>query len=297
MTNKSKFQYRILKKYGVLPIFDGDVDRINVKSPLADGETFSNWCERVIGKSSSDVLVYQLEQPTGQRHIENMKDGGRELVALFRAHARNILQKNTKNLNNQSSEDEFELNEFSDLESELSENPASSHDPWYVGLVNLKNPECLKNYEAKDYTLSQHENCDDYFEEYGHAARHLIVLNDIAQYVEELIHVFAAGNMDRASEAADELVKFIENASEIDALKAELSEALESDRTRIECDHVKSFLGVDLCHELYDMIDEMFFEFEDELEGLDQAEEFIGKLLFGKSQSALKGCVDFLLEI
>jgi hypothetical protein len=166
MTNKSKFQYRILKKYGVLPIFEGDVDRVNVKSPLAEGETFSNWCERVLGKNSADVLVYQLERPTGQKHIENMKDGGKELVALFRAHARNMLQKNTNNSNAQISEDKFDLDEFSDLENQLSETSASSQEPWYVGLSNLKNPECLKSYEVKDYLLSQHRDCYEYSREF-----------------------------------------------------------------------------------------------------------------------------------
>jgi hypothetical protein len=165
------------------------------------------------------------------------------------------------------------------------------------GTSESKNPECLKSYEAKDYLLSQHTDCDEYSEEYGDAARHLIVLNDISKYVEELIQVFSAGNMDRASVMADDLVNFIEYSSEIDALNAELSGALESDRTRIERDHVKLFLGADLCHELYDMFGDMFFEFEDELENLTEAEEFIGRLLIEKSQSALKNCVDFLLEI
>jgi hypothetical protein len=297
MTNKSKFQYRILKKYGVLPVFDGDVDRVNVRSPLCDGETFSNWCERVVGKNPTEVLVYQLERPAGQKHIENMRNGGKELLALFRAHARNILQKKSENSNAKASEDEFDFDDFSDLENEPLENPDSSRMPWYVVLSNLKNPESVKCCENKNYTLSEHENFDDYSDEYGDAARNLIVLNDISQYIEKLSHVFSLGNMDRASAAADELVEFIENSSEIDALKAELSEAIEADRGRIQHQHVKLFLGEDLCHELYHMIDDMFFEFEDELESLNQAEEFIGRLLIVKSQSALRDCVDFLREL
>jgi hypothetical protein len=103
--------------------------------------------------------------------------------------------------------------------------------------------------------------------------------------------------MDRASVMADDLVNFIEYSSEIDALKAELSEANESDRGRIEREHIKLYLGANLCHELYAMVDDMFFEFEDELENLTEAEEFIGRFLIEKSQSALKYCVDFLLEL
>lgn len=299
MTNKSKFQYRILKKYGVLPVFDGDVDRVNVRSPLRVGETFSDWCTRVVGKDSSEVLVYQLERPAGQRHIENMRDGGKELLALFRAHARNVLQKKSETSNAKASEDEFDFNfdDFSDSESDVSVASAISQEPWYKRLSSLKPPECLKYYEAKKYTLIEHGDFDEYSDEYGDAGRHLIVLNDISQYIEELRDVFCLGNMNRASAAADELIDFIESSSEIDALKAELSEAIESDRGRIEREHIKLFLGPDLCHELYDWVGNMFFEFEDELENLSEAEEFIGNLLIGKSQSALNSCVDFLLEL
>lgn len=294
---KAKFQYRVLKKYGVLPVFDGELDRKNVRSPLPEGETFSSWCENVIGKKSNDVLIYQLVQPTGQRHIENMTEGGKELVALFRAHARHVLQKNSKNSNLQSTEDEFDLDDFSCSENEVPEAMVGTQEPWYVALANIESPECLKCYEAKNYTLSQHGDPEDYLEEYGDAARHLIVLNDIAQYVENLSHIFSAGNMNKASEAADDLVQFIEKSTEIDALKAELCEALESDRVRIEREHVKLFLGADLCHKLYGMVGDMFFEFFDDLEKLTEPEEFIGNFLIGKSQSALKNCVDFLLEI
>jgi hypothetical protein len=297
MTDKIKFQYRILKKYGVLPVFDGEIDRVNVKSPLAEGETFSNWCERVIGKKSTDVLVYQLERPTGQRHIENMKEGGKELAALFRAHARNILQKNLGNSTAKNSEDEFEIDEFNNIEEYLLETSADSHEPWYVILSNIKVPECLKNYKSKNYALSQHEDYEEYSDKYGDAARQLIVLNDITQYIEKLSNIFSMGNMDRASESANDLVNYIETSSEIDALLSELSEATESDRVQIEREHVKLYLGANLCHELYDMVDDMFSEFEDELENLTEAEVFIGKLLIRKSKSTLRSCVDFLLEL
>jgi hypothetical protein len=297
MINKTKFQYRILKKYGVLPVFDGEIDRINVKSPLAEGETFSNWCERVIGRNSNDVLVYQLEQPTGQRHIENMKNGGKELLALFRAHARNTLQQNAKNPSTKNDEDEFGIDEFSDFEDNLLETSNESQEPWYVVLNSIKNPECLKSYETNDHALINHEDFDEYSEEYGDAARHLIVLNDISQYVEELSYIFSAGGMDRASEAANDLVNYIEASSEIDVLIEELSDSAESDRERIEREHVKLYLGENLCHQLFGMIDDMFFEFEDELESLTEAENFIGNFLIPKSQLALKNCVHFLLEI
>jgi hypothetical protein len=241
--------------------------------------------------------VYQLEQPTGQRHIENMKDGGKELLALFRAHARNTLQKNAENPSAKNDEDEFDIDEFSDFKENLLDNSNDSQEPWYVILNNIKNPKCLKNYEANDHALINHEGFDEYSEKFGDAARHLIVLHDISEYVEELSYIFSLGSMDRASEVANDLVNYIETSSEIDALMAELNDSAESDRERIEREHVKLFLGASLCHELYDMIDGMFSEFEDELENLTEAEEFIGKLLIRKSQSILSNCVDFLLEV
>jgi hypothetical protein len=301
MSNKTRFQFRVLKKYGVLPVFDGEVDRKNVKAPLAEGETFANWCERVIGKSSSDVLVYQLEQPTGQRHIQNMNGGGQELLALFRAHARTLLRKHTKNTDSENSEDEFDFDEFDfdkvpGLEEDLFGVSDISQEPWYVMLANTAEPECLKYYKARDYTLFNHGDHEEYSEEYGDAARRLIILNDISEYIEGLSRIFSVGNMDRASESADYLVNYIQTASETDALRAEISEAAESDRDRIEREHVKLFLGADLCHALYEMIFDMFSEFEDELEDLPEAEQFIGKLLIGKPLSTLRNCVDFLLE-
>jgi hypothetical protein len=243
------------------------------------------------------VLVYQLEQPTGQRHIENMKNGGKELLALFRAHARNTLQQNAKNPSTKNDEDEFGIDEFSDFEDNLLETSNESQEPWYVVLNSIKNPECLKSYETNDHALINHEDFDEYSEEYGDAARHLIVLNDISQYVEELSYIFSAGGMDRASEAANDLVNYIEASSEIDVLIEELSDSAESDRERIEREHVKLYLGENLCHQLFGMIDDMFFEFEDELESLTEAENFIGNFLIPKSQLALKNCVHFLLEI
>lgn len=296
MINKTKFQYRILKKYGVLPVFDGEVDRINVRSPLAGGETFSNWCERVVGKNSAEVRVYQLEHPTGQKHIENMKDGGKELLALFRGHARCMLKKNTENSIAKNNEDELDFDEPFEFGEDLLESSNGSKESWYVMLSNIKTPDCLKSYEANDYSLMQHESYDEYSDQYGDAAKHLIILNDISQYVEELSCVFSIGNMDRSSEAANDIVSYIESSSEIDALMAELDGSVESDRGRIEREHVELYLGADLCHELYDQISNMFFEFDDELEILTESEEFIGRLLIGKSQSVLSNCVDFLLE-
>ncbi len=295
--NKAKFQYRILKKYGVLPFFEGEAPIENVKSPYFEGETFSSWCERVIRKNSNDVFLYGLYQPSGQKHIDNMKTGGKELLELIRTHAKYTLDKKIKKLDLKNIKEKPDSDDDSNFKEDPLKIEIIKKESWYMRLKKIDNPKCLSNFQSKNYTLSEHDDHDNFVEDYGDAARHLIILNDISEYAQELSFIFSEANMNLSSEAADDLYKFIENSSEIDALKAELNEALESDREYIENEHVKLYLGASLCHELHEMIEDMFFEIEDELESLTDEEEFIGRLLIEKPRSTLKSCVDFLLEI
>lgn len=294
--NKTNFQYRILKKYGVLPVFNGEVAVENVKSPLRQGETFHNWCDRVIKKNSNEVFLYGLYQPAGQKHIENLKEGGNELLEIIRSQAKRLLQRKAK-IRSQNLEIDFEFDNFSDFEEGLSVVNSADKNIWYERLKNIKDPECLKNFQANDHTLFTHLDYEEFSEKYGSAAKYCLILNDISQYAEELSVIFSDGCMNGASESADDLVQFIQSSSEIDALEAELTDAVEADRERIEREHVKLFLGPSLCHELYEMIDDIFLELKDDFEALSHAEKFIGNLLIEKPRSTLKDCVDFLFEI
>lgn len=66
MSEKTDFQLRVLKKYGVIPVFDGQPEHLNVKTSVA-GETFNQWCARVLGKKANEVRVLSLADATPQR--------------------------------------------------------------------------------------------------------------------------------------------------------------------------------------------------------------------------------------
>ena len=59
MSKKIDFQVRVLKRYGVIPVFEGDPEFTNVRTS-APGETFKQWCARVIGKTTNEVSLFGL---------------------------------------------------------------------------------------------------------------------------------------------------------------------------------------------------------------------------------------------
>lgn len=73
MTEKTEFQARVLKKYGVIPVFDGQPKYFNVKTSVP-GETFNQWCVRVLGKAANEVRVLSLVDATPKRG--NARIGG-----------------------------------------------------------------------------------------------------------------------------------------------------------------------------------------------------------------------------
>jgi len=73
MTEKTEFQARVLKKYGVIPVFYGQPKYFNVKTSVP-GETFNQWCVRVLGKAANEVRVLSLVDVTPERG--NTRIGG-----------------------------------------------------------------------------------------------------------------------------------------------------------------------------------------------------------------------------
>ena len=73
MTEKTEFQARVLKKYGVIPVFDGPPTYAIVKTSVP-GETFKQWCTRVLGKNLNEVQVFRLVDGTPAKG--NAKIGG-----------------------------------------------------------------------------------------------------------------------------------------------------------------------------------------------------------------------------
>lgn len=292
MTNKTEFQIRILKKYGVLPIFEGDIDFKNVKSP-EDNETFSAWCDRVLQKDSSDVWLYGLHQPTGQKQIENLKDDG-QLIALIRSYAKNKLRKKLKSAEEIKESEELDFFDDDD-EMILTDKPLEKVEPWYIQLKNLKAPECLASVKSKDMLLSEHSDHDEYSEAYGSAARHIIVLNDISMYAEELSHIFDADAFETTSEVAIDLQRFAEDACELDALKSELMNASERDEDLIEREHVKLIMeSVDGLFDAINDLDESIFY---DVEELSPAEQFIASSMIEQPIDALQRCATILWEL
>ena len=290
MTNKTEFQIRILKKYGVLPIFEGDIDFKNVKSP-EDNETFSAWCDRVLQKDSSDVWLYRLYQPTGQKQIENLKDDG-PLIALIRSYAKNKLRKKLK-----SAEELEELEEvnFSDDDMFLIDKPLEKVVPWYKKLEDLKAPECLASFDSKDMLLLEHSDHDDFSAQFGPAARHIIVLNDVAMYAEKLYRIFASSGFEATSEVAGDLQTFADDLCQITAFGFGSDDYSEFDKKNIEREHVVLILrSVDgLFDEINDLVKSMSLDVED----MSPAERFIAKSMISKPTDALKRCAEMLLEL
>ena len=87
MSNKTDFQVRVLKKYGVIPVFEGEPEYSNVKTS-EPGETFKQWCSRVIGKKNDEVSLYCLYQPKGIERIGRLGRDGDQLKKIVQAQSR-----------------------------------------------------------------------------------------------------------------------------------------------------------------------------------------------------------------
>lgn len=294
MKDKVKIQINVLRKYGFLPVIQGDVDFKNVKSPKEnEKETFASWCERVLGTDSSQVMLYGLYRPAGQTHVENLNDDG-QLIQLFRSHAQNVIKKKNIQKNKAASDDDFDEFEEFDLsdgnhfwvgESEI------GIEPWYVRLKKLKTPECLS---CKDLLFFEHSNMCEFSDEYGDAARHIIVLNDVAKYAEELGFIFSGLEFENAQQALEELGRFAYDACEMEALKSALKGLTEGDRDYIEREHVKQIMTY--VDGLFDAINTVASELENDLLNLSDAERFIGESMLATPVKSLKRCANFLLE-
>lgn len=90
MTDKTDFQARVLKKYGVIPLFDGPPAHANVKTSVP-GETFNQWCVRVVGKRAKEVRVLSLVDTTpkrGNAHIGGLAGDAEHLQKIIRFESR-----------------------------------------------------------------------------------------------------------------------------------------------------------------------------------------------------------------
>ncbi|TAL90255.1 MAG: hypothetical protein EPN62_08510 [Candidimonas sp.] len=73
MDNKQKYILKILRKYGVLVSFTGELSKQNLPSKI-EGEKFNQWIIRVLGNEASDIQIYMPIQPHGGRSMDRMSD-------------------------------------------------------------------------------------------------------------------------------------------------------------------------------------------------------------------------------
>lgn len=236
-------------------------------------------------------MLYGLYHPPGQKHIENLEDDG-QLIKLFRSHARNILQRKRVNVNFAAYENEYD--EFKSSRDKLlfGDIAKKSNQRWYVDLKNLKTPGCL---DSKTLLFTDHADHDEFSEEYGDAARHLIVLNDLARYAEELGYIFSDSEFEKTNQALQDLERLADDACEFEALKSNLEGASESDKYYFEREHIK--LIMTYVDGLFDAINFVECVLQNELETLSDSEQFIGELMLHKHLSVLRRCADILYEL
>lgn len=95
MSNKTDFQARVLKKYGVIPVFEGEPEYTNVRTS-EPGETFKQWCARVLGKRNDEVSLFCLRQPKGHERIGRLGRDGDHLKKIVQAQSRKGFLKGIK---------------------------------------------------------------------------------------------------------------------------------------------------------------------------------------------------------
>ena len=95
MSNKTDFQARVLKKYGVIPVFEGEPKSVNVRTS-EPGETFKQWCARVLGKRNDEVSLFCLRQPKGNERIGRLGLDGNHLKNIVQAQSRKSFLKGIK---------------------------------------------------------------------------------------------------------------------------------------------------------------------------------------------------------
>jgi hypothetical protein len=72
--SKEKYCARILNSYSILVDYEGEVDRVNVPSPLDESETFAHWKHRVLGEDIYDVKIYIPQDIPGKTLISTVQN-------------------------------------------------------------------------------------------------------------------------------------------------------------------------------------------------------------------------------
>ena len=187
---KSHFLLKVFRKFGFLPVIEGEILQSKVRSPV-DGENFSAWSERVLGQSSKNICVLQMVQPNGHTLVTTLaSSGGTEaLASVLSARSARVKHIVTKKLSNVEVE---RLNRTEIL----------------LGLRTYL-PESLTLNE--DFGLIEHTALSRYEEDYGQEASAMLVLDEMHQYALHMSETLAqVKHFMRTSDAFDELITVIE---------------------------------------------------------------------------------------
>lgn len=187
---KSHFLLKVFRKFGFLPVIEGEILRSKVRSPV-DGENFAAWSERVLGQSSKNICVLQMVQPNGHTLVTTLaSSGGTEaLASVLSARSARVKHIVTRKL----SSAEFEKLSRTEI------------------LLGLRTylPESLTINE--DFGLIEHTALSRYEEDYGQEASAMLVLDEMHQYALHMSETLAqTKHFMRTSDAFDELITVIE---------------------------------------------------------------------------------------
>ena len=200
---KSHFLLKVFRKFGFLPVIEGEILQSKVKSPV-EGENFSAWSERVLGQSSKNICVLQMVQPNGHTLVTTLaSSGGTEALASVLS-AKSALVKHivTKKL---SSVEVDKLNRTEillRLRTYLPESLTLTIDEDF-GLFNAAIDE--------DFGLFNHTALSRYKEDYGREAPAMLVLDEMREYASHMSETLAkVKDFMRTSDAFDELIMVVE---------------------------------------------------------------------------------------
>lgn len=179
--NKSKTDYifRVYKKYGILPIFEGQPKRTNVPSP-ADNENYVEWCQRVLGQENSLVSVLQAVQPNGNSHVSRLRNkGGEESINAILTHRIKSERKKSKQLPDNQTEPVHDYAEHIDNE------PVDCKK--LVKLLCNYMPEvlCYKD----DFSLDNHTEKSFYEVNYPESCHHRLLMDALIDYSVHMSYV------------------------------------------------------------------------------------------------------------
>lgn len=187
---KSHFLLKVFRKFGFLPVIEGEILRSKVRSPV-DGENFAAWSERVLGQSSKNICVLQMVQPNGHTLVTTLaSSGGTEaLASVLSARSARVKHIVTRKLSSAEAE-------------------KLSRTEILLGLRTYL-PESLTINE--DFGLIEHTALPRYEVDYGQAASAMLVLDDMHQYALHMSETLAqVKHFMRTSDAFDDLITAVE---------------------------------------------------------------------------------------